>query len=302
MPTTGWHRHRAPPGPPARTAVLAEAYPGDTPAVWKDPRLCLLLPHWRRVIHSPLVVVLVWRSPWAVARSLHQRDGMSELSGIALWERYNRAALGGLDGVPTFVIDYERVVASPPASLGPLLEWLASQPPLAGAAAAWDADRAVASIAVGLRHQTGGRPAEAGGLLPGQQGLVDLLAGLEGGHDPLAVHLGFEESPWAAEVIRARRQLVGTGWVLDRTRARLGSVLDELRQRQAKLEAAYRSLDVANRKIEDQARHIAELTDALDASKRRLEDVYTSTSWKLTKPVRRSIAHVNDLRARGDRT
>jgi hypothetical protein len=291
-----------PSGPTSSAAVLAAAYPGDTPAVWKDPRLCLLLPHWREVIHAPLTVVLVWRSPWAVARSLHQRDGMSQLSGIALWEWYNRAALGGLDGAATFVIDYEKVVESPQTSLGPLLAWLTSQPPLAGAAAEWDADRATASIAAGLRHQPGGRPPEDDALLPGQQGLVDLLAGLEGGHDPLEVRLDFEESPWAAEVIRVRRQVVGTEWVLEHTRERLRSAFDELGEKQAKLEAAYRSIDAANRQIESQTRHVADLTDALDRSNQMLEEVYTSTSWKVTKPVRQSIAHLNDLRARGDRT
>ena len=38
--------------------ILNAAYPEPGPRVWKDPRLCLLLPLWRPVLPSPIVAVL----------------------------------------------------------------------------------------------------------------------------------------------------------------------------------------------------------------------------------------------------
>src|ERR1700723_2634758 len=93
--------------------ILNAAYPEPGPCVWKDPRLCLLLPFWEAFLPSPVAAVLVWRSPLAVARSLQKRDGMHLADGLALWERYNRAALMNLAGVNTFVCNYEAVVRDP---------------------------------------------------------------------------------------------------------------------------------------------------------------------------------------------
>ena len=87
--------------------ILNAAFPEPGPRVWKDPRLCLLLPFWKNILPSPLAAVLVWRSPLSVARSLQKRDGMHLADGIALWERYNRAALENLVGLNTFVCSYD---------------------------------------------------------------------------------------------------------------------------------------------------------------------------------------------------
>ncbi len=71
-------------------------------------RLCLLLPYWRTLLPEPPAAVFVWRNPLAVAHSLHRRDGMPLAVGLALWERYNRAALESLAGLDTFGVDFDR--------------------------------------------------------------------------------------------------------------------------------------------------------------------------------------------------
>ena len=108
--------------------LLAAAYPEPGPSVWKDPRLCLLLPYWRTVLPPPIAAVLVWRPPLAVADSLFRRDGLPIADGLALWERYNRSAIQGLAGVDTFVIDYDSLVDDPDRFLGQLADWLGSMP------------------------------------------------------------------------------------------------------------------------------------------------------------------------------
>ena len=47
-------------------------------------------------------------------------------SGLALWERYTRAALAGLAGHAGYVMGYEDLLADPRAALEPLAHWLAA--------------------------------------------------------------------------------------------------------------------------------------------------------------------------------
>jgi len=92
--------------------VANYAFPDGGPVVWKDPRLCLLLPYWRRLLPRVLATVLIWRAPMEVARSLQQRDGFSAAFGAALWERYNLAALDALQGTQVYVTSYDELMAS----------------------------------------------------------------------------------------------------------------------------------------------------------------------------------------------
>ena len=172
--------------------------------MWKDPRTCLLLPHWRPTLGEPLAAVLVWRDPLAVADSLHRRDGMDHPLGIALWERYNRAALANLEGTDTFVTSYEDLMADPLAGLTALADWLGSLPQFRDLSVGWDVGGAAATM-------TGSdRPAPVTGsgtgiLLPEQERLRAGLAGLAGGHLPLGPTEVGGESVWTTALIASRR-------------------------------------------------------------------------------------------------
>jgi hypothetical protein len=198
--------------------LLAAAF-GAGPSVWKDPRMCLLLDYWRGVLARPIAAVLVWRSPTAVARSLHQRDQMPLTDGLALWERYNRSALQGLDGVATYIVGYESVLQTPERSIGDLAGWIGSLEQFAPSAERWDRDAAVASITRGLQHH---RPEESGEadrlVLDEQAQLARRLAALQGGHQPLHEELPCAEARLTSAVIRNRRDVDRAQIELERTR------------------------------------------------------------------------------------
>lgn len=60
---------------------------------WKDPRTCVTLPFWRRVVPEPRYVVCL-RDPAEVSASLTKRDGLAPARGIYLWLRYTVESLG----------------------------------------------------------------------------------------------------------------------------------------------------------------------------------------------------------------
>jgi len=83
------------------------------PVVLKDPRLCITLPLWRTALPGPLATIFVLRDPLEVARSLHARDELPIVLGLALWDRYVRSAALSLEGSPTLVVDYSDMLADP---------------------------------------------------------------------------------------------------------------------------------------------------------------------------------------------
>jgi hypothetical protein len=81
--------------------------------VLKDPRISLLLPLWRQALPEHSSVVVMVRDPMEVALSLHKRDTIPVLSGLALWCEYNRSLLRDLNGMPVHVCSYAQLIASP---------------------------------------------------------------------------------------------------------------------------------------------------------------------------------------------
>ena len=185
-------RWSAPPAvPPERLAALAADTWGERACdalehsfatgdwVWKDPRLCLLLPFWRPVIaDDALTAIVVLREPAEVARSLEERNDIGLAYGIALWERHLRAVLEGARGLRTLVVRYADLVAEPIATAAQIAGFLGRPVP--------DGSAVAAVVYPAHRHQ------EAEGtepLSPEAEALRALVEGLAGVHEQLDVDL-----------------------------------------------------------------------------------------------------------------
>jgi len=201
----GWERSdRVLPLATPAAAAARRAFPGDGPVAWKDPRLCLLLPWWRSLLPSPAATVLLWRDPEAVARSLRTRQGFPLSLGLALWERYNRAALDALAGHPTHVVRFEELLADPRSAVEAVAVWLAGP---AGVPVA-TADGALAAAAATVSQELVHPPPGAGG---GSRDLPEVVvrtgAALQerrGPHQRLPAAELPEPPPWMADVIQQR--------------------------------------------------------------------------------------------------
>jgi hypothetical protein len=152
--------------------------------VWKDPRICLTLPFWRSCVPAKAVAILVARHPLEIASSLQARNGFSVQYSLALWERYLRAGLEGVVGLPVMMTSYDDLVRDPGGWCKQVSTFLSrhgfrvAQPEYGELAKFIDA---------GLRHsELGvGTVTRLEGATPSQQELFDVLRTLAGTHEPM---------------------------------------------------------------------------------------------------------------------
>jgi hypothetical protein len=179
--------------------AFARSFP-VRPMAWKDPRNCITLPFWRTVVGPPQAAVFVYRDPLEVARSLQVRNDVGLTYGLALWDRYVRAACAGLVGLPTLVMDYGAVLEEPAASIDELAQFLGT--------VGVDVDgptrqAAAASVDVELRHHRA-PTARTSGLWDSQFEVVDTLRSLGGIHPSwLPPDIG-PEPDWVDDVLALR--------------------------------------------------------------------------------------------------
>ncbi len=157
--------------------TAAKAFPTDGPVVWKDPRLCLVLPFWRPLIPRLKGAVFAWRSPLAVARSLQARDGIALERGLELWVRYNRDAIAGLTGLDILTVNYDTVTEDPDLFVHRAAAWLETLDTKLIPDGGWRLDRARDSVTAAYRHHVVDDTE-----VPEQcRGLVDRLVTMSGG-------------------------------------------------------------------------------------------------------------------------
>lgn len=93
------------------------------PWVIKDPRMCLVLPLWRRVMEAP-VCIHIYRSPVEVAASLQTRNQIPIEVGLALWQKYVLSAHSASIGLPSITVTHRDLVKMPAETLRRLKEGL----------------------------------------------------------------------------------------------------------------------------------------------------------------------------------
>lgn len=100
----------------AEASKLVLELDAHRPWMLKEPRLCLLFPLWRRLFEVPFCIHIL-RHPVEVASSLHRRNGMPIPVGLALWEKYARAALSASSDLPGIMVAHAELRSSPVATV-----------------------------------------------------------------------------------------------------------------------------------------------------------------------------------------
>lgn len=154
--------------------------------LFKDPRLSITMPFWRRVLGAnPAVLVL--RDPMAIARSLRARNQLAIPFGLALWERYLRSAVSAMEGMAVHVTTFSGVAAGGQPVVD-LVEFAAKSLDVAIPA---DIEEQVHQVIdPDLRHHDGGPDTDHELLSPQQLQLLELLYDAEGNHADFSLDVG----------------------------------------------------------------------------------------------------------------
>ena len=95
---------------------IVNSLDGHGPWVVQDPCMSLLLELWRPLLAQPLYV-LAHRCATAAAQLVRERHGLPAQLGLALWERYNIAALSGTANCPRTLVNYDQFLSDSPAAV-----------------------------------------------------------------------------------------------------------------------------------------------------------------------------------------
>jgi hypothetical protein len=88
--------------------------PGNTPWLQKDPRMCITLKTWLKLMNNEPAIVFTYRHPLEVARSLKRRESSFSLEqGLRLWIVYNMRAIQNSKGLCIVYTSNDAILADP---------------------------------------------------------------------------------------------------------------------------------------------------------------------------------------------
>lgn len=169
------------------------------PWVWKDPRTCVLLPFWSRLLGGGEPAVMVYRSARDVATSLLKRNGLPLAYGLALWERYTLSALQVARGRAIHIATYESLLADPQSWLAEIREFVVRHVHPSGDA------RPDAQGGDLIAPRSNWDCADLDPRTEQQRLLESYLGGVTGSHEVFATRDVPRESPTTDTLIKLRR-------------------------------------------------------------------------------------------------
>lgn len=243
---------------------------------FKDPRMAKLLPFWKEVFnHCQLNVkyVLTIRHPLSVVRSLAKRDGFVEEHSYLLWLGHTLESLIGSIGKPRVLVDYDCMMQSPDAELMRVARALNLE---------IDNEELhnyeTKFLDESLRHTK----YDSSDLLSDiacpaivqevYSTLLDVMS------DSVSINdnkLSARISCWVAEFEQLKSALV----LADKLLSQKASVSRDISERDGRIASL-------NEAVTERDRQIASLNETVTERDSQIAALYSSTSWRLTRPLR----------------
>lgn len=240
----------------------------------KEPRLCLLLPLFEEYLSAP-TVVFISRNPLEVAKSLRRRNGFSIDYGLALWEAYNIAALRHSAHLPRAFVNYHDLTSNPVATIAELDKKLKKL-----GVTGLGKSQADEVIERSLHREQADSEEFSERLTPAQKRLWEALVS-ENVRD-LPLEVSYNSRCLLRELADDTAKLHGL-------QAELKEQVELNKRRQREFA----------RSMEKKAADMEALAQKAARRARELEDVYNSTSWKVTAPLRSVARSAPKLAAYG---
>ena len=107
--------------------LIAAMQKGDNLWFWKDPRLAVLLPFWKKIWGNVAYVIPI-RHPLDIALSLRKRNAYPISASLLIWQRYMLSILRGTETTTNKVfVEYEKLIREPLEQCNRLSGFLRSQ-------------------------------------------------------------------------------------------------------------------------------------------------------------------------------
>ncbi len=288
----GWMNTEAAKGAQAQLATLIDLDFMAAP-LWaiKDPRLSLLFPLWLPLLQERGIVpycVIAWRHPLEVTASLQKRDHLSQEAALLCWLAYTLESMRHALPYAHVVVAYDEIMnewqgtaAAMASTLG--LTWPREVTEVAAAIEDF--------LAPELRHHKAAQalPTHAIGALVSQtvtlleqkhftaQDVADIATAWEALAAPFAPLLREarrEAADWREKALVSGHQATD----MQRQMTALYAEYENAIQREKELRVHQHMVQNALASAENQ----------ITATEAVLAEVYDSTSWKLTEPLRKA--------------
>lgn len=278
-------------------AIITREYAGKSTIVLKEPRLCRLFPIWRAALESggyEVKCVIPVRNPVEIAESLRVRDGFSATKSYLLWLRYWLDIAEHTKTVPRVVVSFDALLNRTREVLEQLVVSIPLQPsrPLGVIET-----EVIGFLSTGLKHWNAsweeflGSTAIAPPLKQIAEAVLEWCQDPTGPAGPLFSKVAetWRESEVLFGTVVTELARVQRGH--DAIVAGLAAELDEERRRIERLEITIKDLGVMmealNNTVASREYRIAQLEDVVSIRERVIEQMLSSTSWRVTRPLRR---------------
>ena len=243
----------------------------DTHGTWaiKEPRLCLLLPLLEPFLSHP-AIVFISRNPLEVAKSLRRRNGFSIDAGLALWEAYNIAALIHSAHLPRIFVNYHELTAQPQKTIEKIRKSL-EKIGVKGLQSEQDSE----VIEQDLHREHADDTEYQERLTPSQKRLWEALS--KGKPEALELQLSYNAQCILEEFAADQDLLLGLRASLTQSEKALKESNDLNTRRQKEFARA----------MDKKSADLELVSQKAGRRARELQDVYNSTSWKVTAPLRK---------------
>jgi len=179
------------------------------------------LPLWACAAGNPVAAVFVVSDPLETAAELARANDIEGPHALALWERFQRAALTWLKELPVFVTSRSKAVTDPKGWSGAIGDFLTHH----GVPGVQQPSPSQLMAALGPPDGSEDAAKDEGLLLASQRQLASLLEQLTGPHDYFDPPAPEPESLWVAAVLDQRRDLEQVWKGLDWATQQLASFL-----------------------------------------------------------------------------
>jgi hypothetical protein len=283
--------------------LLARDYATRRLTAVKDPRICRLVPMWRRASERAGLepaIVLPLRNPVEVAASLNRRDGFDEQKGELLWLRHVISAERDTRGMRRVFTTYDGLLRDPIS----VMERVQRELGLDFRNSIADALQGSDFLDPELRHNVVPPASPLGEI----SGLTEETRETWRALNALVAQEGSVEARLVLDRVDAALQNGARvyGGYLDQTRREMSKGKDQRRALEAEINSVRGAWEQAQSRSAEMERSRDELDQRcrdLERSRReleaRLEGLQSSLSWRVTRPLRSLPRSIKGLVQRG---